>query len=339
MDNKKKYYIICRPAHLTGIGEVACGIAAHTIFARDNGMIPIVDMQHYRNQYFKDGMEYKENSWEYFFEQPAGVSINEIDDGECKISGIGIYPENKNRIAVWDLPTKGFYSVDPEIKRLREQYREIIHLNKETLEYVQNKYNEIIKEDKNILGVLVRGTDYAVRKTKGEQRQPKPKAVIKKIYKYLKKYPEISKIYIATEDDKLFNLFKAEFGDKLLDNNQYRFKYDAQNMPIISTIKVDRPNHNWQLAREYLSSLYILSKCKYFIGGRCAGSKVAWIMSDGWEDCYMWSLGRYGHIRLFDYTKNIFQITNKRDENRVKYKEITIFGIKFALRKKNPRNK
>ena len=338
MDDKK-YYIICRPAPLTGIGETACGVAAQTIFARDNDMIPVVDMQHYRNQYFKDGREYKENAWEYFFEQPAGISLDDIKDGTCKISPTGIYPENKNRIAVWDLPVNGFYSVEPEIRELKEQYKNIIHLNKETLEYVQNKYNEILKEEKNILGVLVRGTDYAVRRTKGEQRQPNPKTVIKKIYEYLKKYPEISKIYIATEDDKLFHMFKDEFGDKLLDNNQFRFKYDDKRMPIISSIKVDRPNHNWQLAREYLSSLYILSKCKYFIGGRCAGTKVAWIMSDGWEDCYIWSLGRYGHLRIFDYSKNIFQITNKKDHIVGKYKELTLFGCKFTFRKKNPRNK
>ena len=196
------------------------------------------------------------------------------------------------------------------------------------MQFIEKQYDEIIKGENDILGVLVRGTDYSIRKTKGEQIQPNPAAVIKKVKLFLKKHSDIKKIYIATEDDSIYQMFKKEFGEMLIDNNQYRYTYDKNNKPYLAEIVTTRQNHNYQLAREYLSSLYILSKCKYFIGGRCAGTKIAWILSDGWDDVYIWDLGIYGKNK---FLTNIFECINKKDENDIKYKSLTILGMKFKI--------
>lgn len=297
MDDRK-FYIIIRNMRATGIGETVCGVAAQSIYATEKGMIPIVDMMHSPNQYYKDGRIFKDNTWEYFFNQPAGYSLDAINDGDCILSRNSIYPDNDYRIAVWDLPVDTFLAPDININLLKNKYREYINFNDDTQNYILNVYNNVIKGNENILGVLVRGTDYIVRKTKDEQIQPKPKTVIKKVKLFLKKHPDINKIYIATEDEVIYQQFKREFGEILIDNGQYRYNYKEKNMPLLADIKTNRPNHNYTLAKEYLSSLYILSKCKYFIGGRCAGTKIAWILSDGWEDVYIWDLGRYGHLRF-----------------------------------------
>ena len=42
------------------------------------GYIPIIDMQHHDNQYFKDGRKFKDNVWEYYFKQPFGIDLNDI---------------------------------------------------------------------------------------------------------------------------------------------------------------------------------------------------------------------------------------------------------------------
>ena len=128
----------------------------------------------------------------------------------------------------------------------------------------------------------------------------------------MKKYPEISKIYLATEDELIYEMFKKEFGDKLLDNNQYRYKYtDKQADKFISSIKVDRPDHSYNLGREYLASLYILSKCDYFVGGRCAGTRDAFVMQDDWKDAYIWDLGLYDDKSFWQKNFEIYFAYNK----------------------------
>ena len=53
MTSKKNFYIVARTYDITGIGAIALGYIAHSIFALDRNMIPVCDLKHYRNQYFK----------------------------------------------------------------------------------------------------------------------------------------------------------------------------------------------------------------------------------------------------------------------------------------------
>ena len=123
--------------------------------------------------------------------------------------------------------------------------------------------------------------------------------------------------------------FKKEFGDKLLDNNQYRFSYSDKEKPFLCDIKTERPNHNYQLALEYLSSLYIISKCKYFVGGLCAGTIVAWIMQNSWQNMYIWKLGYYG-ISLLD---KLFSKTTEYKDGK-DYVLCQFLGMKFRTKLK-----
>ena len=139
---------------------------------------------------------------------------------------------------------------------------------------------------------------------------------------------------VITEDDSIYQIFKKEFGEKLLDNNQYRYSYSGKENRFLSDIKIERPNHNYQLALEYLSSLYILSKCKYFIGGRCGGSTVAWIWQNCWEDLYIWKLGYYGK----GFKNRLFaKLTQRKNEGD--YVVYYILGIKFKFQAKNKNKK
>ena len=50
-----------------GLFAIYSQILWQIVYALDNGYIPVVDLKHYYNQYFKDNRTYKDNSWEYFF--------------------------------------------------------------------------------------------------------------------------------------------------------------------------------------------------------------------------------------------------------------------------------
>lgn len=113
----------------------------------------------------------------------------------------------------------------------------------------------------------------------------------------------------------------------IIDNNQYRYVYDAKAKQYLCDIDTGRENHRYNLALEYLASLYILSKCKYFIGGRTSGTKMLWLMQDSWQDLYIWSLGRYG---ANNFIRKVFGVEN---DVSIGYKVLVILGFKIKLSK------
>ena len=121
----------------------------------------------------------------------------------------------------------------------------------------------------------------------------------------------------------------------LIDNKQY--KYDSTSDKRIYQIKVERENHFYNLAKEYLLSIYILSKCKYIIGGITAGTLGALFLSNCFENksyTYFWDLGVYRNsAKGINFLNNLFSIKN-RIYNGKKYKLCTILGIKLKIRKK-----
>ena len=135
---------------------------------------------------------------------------------------------------------------------------------------------------------------------------------------------------MATEDSNIYDLFKKEFGNILIENTQYKYSYNTDSKDFLAEIKTERKNHGYNIAREYLLSVYILSKCKYFVGGRTTGTKWAWILTDSWEYFYIWKLGCYGKSIL----EKLFYKTTTGEGNK-KYDIYSILGIKVKIRIKN----
>ena len=327
----RNIYIIGRTCNVTGIGAILVGMTSHILYALDRGFTPIIDLKHYKNQYFKDGRTFKDNAWEYFFEQPCNIGLNDIkDDDNIIISENELFTKDeKYTLKVQKLPINK-NSTD-YLQELKLKYRSAFKFNKETLEYINNTYNKLIGDDKNVLGVLARGTDYLVRKSFGESVMPKPEEIIEKVKEYLKKYPDITKIYLATEDNTIYKKFKDEFGDRIIDNNQYRYDYDSKELQCLSEIDTGLKNHSYNIARDYLASLYILSKCKYFLGGRCTGTVIPYVMTDSWEDFYIWDLGFYGKPK--NLLENIFSIKRCAGKTHEDL-GITILWLKLRFRLK-----
>lgn len=322
----KNFYIICKENIAAGIGVIACDFLCSCLYAKKNKLIPIIDMKHYKNQYFKENRIYKDNAWEYFFKQPNKYNLEDIKE-EDNVQ-IGSFLDSKEAKLFFDTDwiPKQPQKENLKKKKEKEELKSFLIFSQKSDTYIQKAYKEIIGDKKNILGVLIRGTDYTERRTYKEHIQPKIKKVIKKIKEYRKMYPEIEYIYLATEDANIYNIIKKEFGDILLDNNQKRYSYNKEK-PFLLEIETERENNNYYLALEYLSSLYILSKCKYFIGGRNNGSRLAYIMQDSWQDFYIWQLGRYGKT-IKEY---LFSFVTQRI-GKIDYKIYNILGLKFKFK-------
>ena len=82
-DPTKPTYYIIRP-YYTGSGLFFNFVttAGHIRYGLSKGWLPVVDMQNYNNAYLEPEKFGKENSWEYYFEQPLRIGLEQAYAGE-----------------------------------------------------------------------------------------------------------------------------------------------------------------------------------------------------------------------------------------------------------------
>lgn len=219
---------------------------------------------------------------------------------------------------------------DFKTKKIKNELTEYLKFNDETKLYLEKRANEALNGTNNVLGVLLRGTDYTKRQAYEEFIQPETKKVIKDIKKLLAE-GKFKKVYLATEDKFIYEEFKKEFGELLIENRQYMYSTNYDSEKYLSEIKVNRKNHNYNLALEYLASLYILSKCKGFLGGMAGGTRIAYLLSENWQYLKIYDLGQYGRYNSFK--EKIFSIKNVVT-NKNAHKVFTLFGLKLKTKRR-----
>jgi len=249
------------------------------------GFIPIFDLESYQNTIngFMDNPP-KGNPWEYYFNQPFGFRYKDVIQKARNI--------------------KYFECIGNE-KRPDED----IFLNKESKDYwhnMANKYipiknkilkqsniiiKKILKDSKNVLGVLLRGTDYIAKKPFRHPIPPKTKDVIKdvKILDYKNKYDSI---FLATEDRNIRQEFVRAIGIKakcLL--NKFEIFYNYTNKDFLSQ-NIHFKN-NIEFSKNYLLNIIILSKCLDFISARTSGTIGVFILTKGFRNYNVYNLGYY----------------------------------------------
>jgi len=281
----KLFYVIGISFNTEGLFAIVKSVLSHIIYAREKGYIPVVNMRDFSNQYIEAGQEGIQNSWELFFEQPMGYRLEDIE--ECKniiMSRNNLVPSSRYGIYVKMLEDKRKFS------KLSSYYTQYIRFNGATKKFLEEEKRRLLN-GYTTLGILCRGTDYIQKKPSGHPVQPNPEDVVHKaeaIYSQLK----YDKIYLATEDQKIYNLFKKRFGDTVITNGQNLYD-NIDSIQFLSEIKGLRKREEYEKGIEYLSSVYILSECDYFIGGRTAGTLGVYFMSKGFKYNFLWNLGYY----------------------------------------------
>lgn len=115
--SKATYYII-RCSRGGGLFYTYNQVAGHIRYALSKKYLPVVDMKNYPNSYLAPENLSKENAWEYYFEQPLGIDLEEAYNGKNVILGMeGEFPirpyesvaffENRNNIVTeWRMLVK-----------------------------------------------------------------------------------------------------------------------------------------------------------------------------------------------------------------------------------------
>ena len=289
--SKLTYYIIRRRLPDVGLFSNFIVFAGRIRRALENGWLPVVDMQNYPNAYLPPEKLGKENSWEYFFEQPLRIGLNQAYSGEniilCPESGIPIpndsMPLLENRDGIlteWRMLLKlGLLKIKPAIMA------DIMEVRK-----------KLFAPNDRVLGVLLRGTDYVTRRLHNHPIPPPLEYSASIVVTKLQEW-KCNKIFLATEDKGIVQAFKNIFRDMCVtfDREYVDYKVPGQ---AVGLVRIDRPNDHFIQGKDYLTQMVLLSTCNDFVAARCSGTVGVMLMAEHFEHTYFFNLGRYGVISL-----------------------------------------
>lgn len=247
----------------------------------DNGWYPVIDMQNFSNMYLKKEQLGKENAWDFFFEQPMNISVEESLGSHHVIE-----------IVAGKAPDYPFASVEflqneyGKLTMWRYYVKKYVRIKKSLQEKIDEIYYGMIKDGDKVCGVLIRGSDYTTMKPKGHPIQPTIEQVIEKVTE-VAATKNCNKIYLSTEEQKIVDKMKSIFGDTLI---YIQKKYiDYQGGYLADVNMLDKR----QSGIDYLTQIAILAKCDCIVAGVCSGTVGAALLSEGFEYEYYWDLGYY----------------------------------------------
>lgn len=255
------------------------------------GFIPILEVESYPNVFngFKANSSNK-NHWEYFFNQPLGYTYENVIKNAKKI----IYFDCKKESTTPQYTN--IYSKKIAIDFLHNFANKYIPIKKEIIKETEIIINKLFKDSNNILGVLIRGTDYIARKPRGHPIPPKAEQVIEDIIE-MNNNNKYNWIFLTTEDKiirkKFINIFKDKVKYYLPKNN---INYNYKTKQLLSFNK--NIKGNLENMKIYLINILILSKCLDIITARTNGSIAAFIFTEGFRNIKVYYLGQYPKLNI-----------------------------------------
>ena len=273
---------------------IACGLFSYfqiclgcINFYINQGFIPIIELKSFPNIFNSfNKTNVIDNPWEKFFNQPYGYRLDDVIKKAKHIKYIKCgrlghsYPNtlnlylNKVLIDFWHNIAKKYVQIKEEI---------IIEANI----IIKNLFND----SKNILGVLMRGTDFLALKPKNHCKPPTSEMAINDIKKMNETY-NYDFIFLATEDelikDKFIKVFKNKLKYIYIKN---KIEYDYKKKKFIALCKNIKGNiENMKI---YLFNIIILSTCIDVIVSRTSGAIGVFVLSEGFRNAKVYYLGNY----------------------------------------------
>ena len=289
--SKLTYYIIRRYSVNVGLFSNFTLFAGHIRYALSNGWIPVVDMQNYRNNYLPLKKLGEENAWEYYFEQPFRIGLEEAYSGDNIILSTGHFVPSPqfNRMDIYELHNKTLMEWKMLVKL------GLLKVKPERMEEILAIKKELFSPNDRVLGVFLRGTDYVAKKPKNHPIPPPPEYATNTVLSRMKEW-NCNKIFLATEDRSLVEIFKNVFGDACVTINREYVDYDPQKDVLwLPRLSIEREDDNFLQGKEYLTEVMLFSMCNSLVFSGCNGALGALILaSDNVENSYFFNLGRYG---------------------------------------------
>jgi hypothetical protein len=275
-EEKPLYFIIRREPPGAGLFSNINHVLQGLRESENRGLIPVVDMQNYWSSYsLSTPIHGTQNSWEYFFDQPAEFSLQTALNSNQYVLSKG------NRIAGdhWLTQKSLQYATDPEkiaeISRLLRKYLKLNRFTQSTIEFV--KKNTDWKPDLN-LGVSLRGSDYLEIKPHGHPMQPSLQEVCDAIEENLG-FERDTRIFLACEDMTIRSTIENRFPGIVLQNFRtapYFKEYIAQELKLSGRNLSIMTNN-----LGYLVEILLFSECKSCVSSLANGSAIGIALNNG----------------------------------------------------------
>lgn len=234
-------------------------------FAHICGYVPVINAGEHFAYRSVGGKKRTNNAFEYYFEQPAGISIE-----EAYKSNRVIFSEVRHRQMV-ELVLLGKYDCYFYNKRylhmMSDIVRRYIKFNRTTWNYITDGIDRLGIKRNRVLGIHVRGTDFR-KKFNDHPVFVSEQDVFDKIESVIPKYG-YDKIFLATDDASILNNFITRYRDLVCN---YTDVIRSDSMQSVIFQKNNRRNNQQLLGLEVIRDMYTLSQCEGFI---CGMSQVA----------------------------------------------------------------
>lgn len=280
LPSRPRHCVLQRKAEECGLFSFLTVFLGGISYCLKNNLVPVVDMLSYGNMY-QEGR--KVNAWELFFEQPAGVGLEDAEEPvyvDC--NGITDYPS---------------YAVDflTDGKRMsywREICRRHVRFSGAAERHIGRYMERYLPEGRGreTVGVLCRGTDYTGLRPHGHPVQPDAREVAAKARQVMGRNG-CRYVCLATEDRRIWEVFSDEFGENLIAPDAARYGDTGQN--YLADV-IGGQGGAYGKGLDYLASVCLLSRCRCLVAGRTSGSVGALILSEGYDEAYLWDGGYYG---------------------------------------------
>lgn len=278
------FYVIRRRDPYCGLFSLYITTLVRIDEAIKKGYIPVVDMQSNFNLYLEEEKIGKENSWEYYFEQPMGYSLDEIQGSKKVVIGDGAVPEMFPYLDVEFLLGKkgniGYW------KELAQKY---IRVKEEIKQYVNEMYLKMFSPEDRVLGIRCRGTDYIKEKPKNHPIQPEISDVLREAKRILSEY-NCTKIFLMTEDRLYYQACKDTFGEIVKVYKEDFVNYSAGN---IGEAMYEQIDSKYNMGMNYLMETMLLGKCNCLCAGCVSSTVGVLLMAENFEYIYLFDLGKY----------------------------------------------
>lgn len=293
VEKKKRYgmlnpdstFYVIRPRRdsVEGLMSLLLYVCEQISYAEKKGWIPVVDFQNYKTQYnCSDG----KNSWEIFFKQLNGQSLNAVyQSKKVVLSGI-----NASRKAESYFKEKSVKETD--IKKVHALFEKYIRCSDEVEKLLMQEKRKIVPE--RSLGLYLRGTDYVKLRPTGEAVQPTIEQALEVADKYMEQF-DLNKVFLVTEDAQVYEKVFEHYKDKLMITSFDVFisKYSAKKFLAEDDAIKELGESPYTRGINYLTKIKLLSECKCIVGGKTCGSWAACAFASSQTKKYIFELGNY----------------------------------------------
>ena len=249
------------------------------------GYIPLIDLISHKNIFNGfNTTKNQDNPWEIFFQQPFDFKLKDV-----------IIKAKNIKYVFCEKGTLGphFNTFDSRI--LTHYWHNIakiyIPIKQEFINEARIKSKYLFKGSNNILGLLIRGTDYIACKPHGHPIQPNPKTVYKDIINFDNKY-KYDYYFLTTEDEIIREKFINKFGKKIkYIKSKVNLNYNYKKKKLLAFNYNIKGNISFM--KIYLINIIILSKSLDLIMSKTGGSLSALIIGKGFRNIKVYNIGWY----------------------------------------------